>query len=94
MTLTLDSKTVSFSNELVEYLDLMRTALVPPGEPPLTDKADVILRIIQNTFLANIQTTPSVRPASVAARMKQIESEAGQFLTSVAEASVSSEIMP
>lgn len=91
MQLQLDSKTVTLSAELVEYLDLMRKAIVPPDAPPLPSAADVIVRILQNTFLSNIQTTPSIRPASVAARMKQLEAEAGQFLTSVAESSISSE---
>lgn len=91
MKLQLDSKTVTLSPELVEYLELMRAAIVPPKTEPLASAADVIVRILQNTFLSNIQTTPSVRPASVAARMKVIEAEAGQFLTSVAENSISSE---
>ena len=91
MKLQLDSKIVTLSAELVEYLELMRKAIVPPDAPPLPSAAGVIVRILQNTFLSNIQTTPAVRPASVAARMKKIEAEAGQFLTSVAEASISSE---
>ena len=77
MKITINNTEIELSPEYDEYIDLMRTAVVKPGDPPVADAAEMVKKILLDTYLANIQQHPSVRPMSVAAKIAEIEKQAG-----------------
>ena len=77
MTITVDSITLNLSAEYAEYLDLMCSAVVKPGDPPIESLSKMVEKILLDNYASNIQQHATVRPKKVAEQFKSIELEAG-----------------
>tara|TARA_R110000868_G_scaffold123883_1_gene327774 strand:+ start:170 stop:439 length:270 start_codon:yes stop_codon:yes gene_type:complete len=76
MQITINNTPIALSDEYAEYIDLMRVAVVKPGEPPVESAVEMVKRILLDNYAANIQQHAAVRPKSVAEKIKAIESQA------------------
>ena len=76
MKILIDNTEINLAPEYSEYLELMRNAVVKPGEPPVPSNAEMVKRILQDNYSANIQQNAIVRPKSVAEKIKALESAA------------------
>lgn len=75
MKITVNDTLISVPAEYDEYLDLLGIASVKPGDP-VPSKETVVQRILTDNYDAHIRQYPSVRPAAIAAKIKELEEAA------------------
>lgn len=76
MKILIDNTEINLSAEYEEYLELMRQAVVKPGEPPVSSNVEMVKRILLDNYGSNIQQHAAVRPAKLAAHFKELETSA------------------
>lgn len=88
MVITVDKAELVMSDDYAEYLQLMKAAVVKPGEPPIASDAEMVKKILLDNYAAVIQQHAAVRPKAVADQIKAVEAQAAAVFAQAVEKAV------
>ena len=88
MVIKVNDIDLAISPDYEEYLQLMKAAVVKPGEPPIASDAEMVKKILLDNYAAVIQQHAAVRPKSVAEQIKAVEAQAAAVFAQAVEKAV------